>query len=295
MATVCAAALAAASVACLVHLPHPGEVRLAALRSPVPSSYAAPPFWLGAGLLATPVLLLLGPVVASLVLIALLVVRGVRERRRRAGARRDERRRAVEACGALAGELRAGRSPAAALAVAAELASGPSRQALRTAASAAQIGGDVAGSLLAMGAPSESGGRSSSALGSPAASPAAAPTAAVTAVPEVLRALAACWTVCAASGSGLASSVDRLEEGLRAEQERRRAIEAELAGPRATAGMLAVLPLAGLLLATGLGADPAQVLLHTPLGLACLVGGLIFDGLGLLWTGRLVDRAGGSD
>ena len=113
-------------------------------------------------------------------------------------------------------------------------------------------------------------------------------------MPEVLRALAACWTVCAASGSGLATAVEQLGEGLRADQERRRAVEAELAGPRATAGLLAVLPVAGLLLATGLGADPAGVLLHTPLGLACLTGGLLLDGLGLLWTGRMVARAGGT-
>jgi len=174
----------------------------------------------------------------------------------------------VEACAALAGELRAGRSPAQALDVAAGLAVGPSRTALSAAAAAAGMGGDVAGALRVT-----------------------AGTA--TAVPEVLRALAACWTVCASSGSGLAAAVERLEQGLRAEQAQRRAVEAELAGPRATAGMLAVLPLAGLVLAAGLGADPLHVLLETPVGWVCLLAGLGLDGLGLLWTGRLVTRAGG--
>jgi tight adherence protein B len=55
-----------------------------------------------------------------------------------------------------------------------------------------------------------------------------------------------------------------------------------------------VLPVAGLLMAAGLGADPLRVLLSTPLGLVCLVLGLGLDGLGVLWTGRLVRRAGGS-
>jgi len=112
-------------------------------------------------------------------------------------------------------------------------------------------------------------------------------------VPEVLRALAACWTVCAGSGSGLAVAVERLEEGLRAEQAQRRAVDGELAGPRATAGLLAVLPAGGVLLAVGLGADPLSVLFTTPLGLTCLAVGLGLDALGLWWTGRLVAGAGG--
>ena len=112
-------------------------------------------------------------------------------------------------------------------------------------------------------------------------------------MPEVLRALGACWTVCAGSGAGLASAVERLEEGLRADAAQRRAVDAELAGPRATAGLLAVLPAGGLLLAAGLGADPLRVLLTTPVGLLCLTVGLALDGLGLWWTGRLVASAGG--
>jgi tight adherence protein B len=100
--------------------------------------------------------------------------------------------------------------------------------------------------------------------------------------------------VCSTSGSGLAAAVERLEEGLRAEQAQRRAVDAELAGPRATAGLLAVLPAAGLLLAAGLGADPLHVLLTTPLGTVCLVLGLGSRRRGVLWTSRLVSRAGGT-
>jgi tight adherence protein B len=113
------------------------------------------------------------------------------------------------------------------------------------------------------------------------------------AVPQVLRPLAACFEVCSTTGSGLAAGVDRLEEGLRAAEAHRRAVDAELAGPRATAGLLAVLPVAGIGLASALGADPLHVLLHTPFGTACLVVGLILDGLGVVWTRRLVARAVG--
>ena len=207
-----------------------------------------------------------GPVAAVLTVAGALVARRWWVRRASTALVAAERSRAVEACSALAGELRAGRSPAEALGVAAELAVGPSRRCLRAAGAAAGLGGDVAAALT----PGPD-----------------------TAVPEVLRALAACWTVCARSGGGLAGAVERLEVGLRADAAQRRSVQAELAGPRATAGMLAVLPLGGLLLAAGLGADPLHVLFRTPVGVGCLLAGLALDALGLLWAGRLVARAGG--
>jgi len=203
-------------------------------------------------------------------LAALAVASSQRWRSRRAvvQAREAERGAAVEACAALAAELRAGRAPYQALEVAAGLALGPSRDTLAAASATAVLGGDVAGVLLRSG---DAG-----------------------AVAGVLRSLAACWTVCAGSGSGLAAAVERLEQGLRAERDQRRALQAELAGPRATAAMLAILPVGGLVLAAGLGADPVRVLLHTPVGWVCLTAGLGLDAVGLAWTSRLVARAGGT-
>ena len=282
--TVVGAGLAGLSAACLVGLTRSGGSRLDGLGlaqtrrgrvgvgpfGSVPSARSHDRLLPAAGF-ALGVFLVLGPVAALLAVLGAVLGERTRQGRRSGATRREERRRAVEACAALAGELRAGRTPAAALGAAAEIATGPSQQALRSAAAAAQLGGDVSSALAV-----------------------ASSSASATAVPELLRSIAACWSVCSVSGSGLASAVERLEEGLRAEQDRRRAVEAELAGPRATAVMLAVLPLAGMLLATGLGADPVGVLLHTPLGLACLAGGLLLDGLGLWWTSRLVVRAGGA-
>jgi tight adherence protein B len=183
--------------------------------------------------------------------------------RRRADADR-ERARAVEACAALAGELRAGRPPPTALVAASALAVGRTGEALRAAAAAAEVGGDVPEVLTR-----------------PAASSAA---------PELLRGLAACWALCASSGAGLAAAVERLEAAERDALDRRREVRTELAGPRATARMLAGLPVLGLLLAAGLGASPAW-LVTTPLGAACLVAGLALDAAGVVWTRRLVDRA----
>lgn len=274
MSIVIASALAGAAAATLVGLPRPGRLRVEDLAPH--GGGAAGPRRPARALLAVPaaaaltVGLLMGPAVAVLLgagAATAAYASGARARRRAVVA---EQAGAVHACGALAAELRAGRAPADALAAASAVAAGPLREVLRTTAAAAGLGGDVAAGLRVP----------------PAGTP--------TAVPEVLRALAACWSVCATSGSGLAAAVERLEEALRAEQAQRRALDAELAGPRASAGLLAVLPLAGLAMAAGLGADPWQVLLHTPLGLACLTLGLALDGAGVWWTSRLVARASGT-
>jgi tight adherence protein B len=181
--------------------------------------------------------------------------------------RERERAGAAEALAVLASELRAGRMPADALGAAAGVATGALSGTLSAAATGATFGADPGGALLR------------AAEGS--------------AVPEMLRGLAACWQVCSATGSSLAAAVDRLADALRAERAQRLAVEAELAGPRATAGLLALLPAAGVALAAGLGARPVHVLLHTALGLACLSVGIGLDLLGLWWTGRIVAAAGG--
>jgi tight adherence protein B len=203
----------------------------------------------------------------------------------RRGAADRERALAVEACSALSGELRAGRPPPVALAAAALVAAGapgdrstsapparssstpggPTGAALRSAAAVSAVGGDVAG-VLAAGADRS-------------------------AAPSLLRGLAACWTLCSGAGAGLAAAVEQLELAERDAEDRRRAVRAELAGPRATARMLAALPLLGLALAAAMGAEPLRFLLGTPLGLACLTGGVALDLLGLAWTSRLVRRA----
>lgn len=190
--------------------------------------------------------------------------------RRRLGRRQRlaaERERAVEACSVLASELRAGRPPAAALQAAADVAAGAVATSLRAAAGSAELGGDVAAALAAPSAGEDC------------------------AVPELLTGLAACWTVCAGTGSGLAAAVERLGEGQRAAADQRRAVEVELAGPRATARLLALLPVVGLLLAAGLGADPLGFLFGNAAGRGCLLVGLGLEVLGLRWTGRLAAGA----
>jgi len=273
------AVLAGAAAAVAVGLPTPSRLLLLAPRTEPYSSTSSAALLvrlgrlggrrrvLGMMLLALGGLPTFGPEVL-LVPLALLAAERVARVRRARAAREQERQQAGEACAVLAGELRAGRSAAQALTAAADVATGAVRLALLAASSSAGLGGDVPAALL---------GKASA-----------------SAAPELLAGLGACWQVCAGTGSGLAMAVDRLEEGLRAEQGQRLAVAAELAGPRATAGLLACLPLAGIGLAAALGARPVHVLLHTTIGLACAVLGVGLDGLGVWWTGRLVARVGGA-
>ena len=273
------AVLAGAAAAVAVGLPTPSRLLLLAPRTEPYSSTSSAALLvrlgrlggrrrvLGMMLLALGGLPTFGPEVLLVPLELLAAERVARVRRARA-AREQERQQAGEACAVLAGELRAGRSAAQALTASADVATGAVRLALLAASSSAGLGGDVPAALL---------GKASA-----------------SAAPELLAGLGACWQVCAGTGSGLAMAVDRLEEGLRAEQGQRLAVAAELAGPRATAGLLACLPLAGIALAAGLGARPVHVLLHTTIGLACAVLGVGLDGLGVWWTGRLVARVGGA-
>ncbi|AQS68396.1 type II secretion system F family protein [Streptomyces pactum] len=201
------------------------------------------------------------PAVAGAAGVPLLRRTRLAGRARRAGERRQDA--VIALCGALAGEVRAGRQPGEALLCAAHDTGGLGDA--RTAVlAAARFGGDVPGALAAA-----------------ARQPGA----------EGLRGLAACWWVAVDQGAGLAAGLDRLEGALRAERDQRSDLRAQLAGARATAVMLAGLPVLGLLLGVALGADPLYVLLHTGAGLGCLLAGGVLEGLGVWWVTRIVRAA----
>lgn len=214
-------------------------------------------------LLAAAAGLLAGPGVLALVGVAVAVAAHQRRCRSRERAVATGRRTAViELCTALTAELRAGRSPAAALPVAAATTA-PLADLLAAPLAAASSGVDVPAALRAAVVPGAQG----------------------------LRRVAACWAVAADTGAGLAAALDRVADGLRAEEEVRREVQAQLAAPRASALLLAVLPGFALLLGAGVGADPVRMLLHTRVGTVCLVTGLTLSGLGVLWTDALAGAA----
>lgn len=220
-------------------------------------------------------LAVLGASVLPLVAGAVAVPLVGRWLRRRAGAREAERASTAVAalCGAVVGELRAGREPGQALLIAlreglaADSPSATATSGLRlgeaesAVLAAARFGGDVPAALRQAAEGPGLGG---------------------------LSGMAACWRVAVDGGAGLATGLERLETALREDRRRREELRAQLAGAWSTVVVLALLPLAGLGLGAALGAAPLRVLLHTPGGLACLAVGAFLEAAGLYWACRIV-------
>jgi tight adherence protein B len=187
-------------------------------------------------------------------------VRGALTRGRREAA--ACRAAVIELCDGVAVELAAGQPPAAALLHAADVLSGLPGLALVV--DAARAGDDVADAL----------DRASATLGC-----------------HGLRLLAGCWRIGVDRGGMLAAVIEGLADALRDEQSHREDVALQLAGPRATARLLAGLPLLGLAMGVALGARPLGFLLGSLPGAMCLGLGVGLDVLGLWWTRRLVSAA----
>jgi tight adherence protein B len=103
--------------------------------------------------------------------------------------------------------------------------------------------------------------------------------------------LDAAYRISEALGAPLADVIDRVDADVRATRRARATVEAQTAGARATSTLLAGLPVAGLGLGAGMGADPVHLLLHTPVGGACALAAVACQCAGLGWIGRLVRGA----
>ena len=205
-------------------------------------------------------LLLATPVVAVLAAgCGAAAGRSLRQRLLAAGTGRRSRA-LVEALGALAAELRAGRPLEEAAATAVDACPDP--------AVAAALG-----PVLRLGEPPPG-----------------------TADDEPARALvrvAAAARLSAGTGCSLAGVLTAVEDDLRARLHVEQELRSAVAGPRASAATLAGLPVLGLVMGSGVGADPWRVLTTTGTGTVLLVVGVVLELAGITWSARLVRRAVG--
>ena len=178
------------------------------------------------------------------------------ERARGRAAASGRRTQVIAACDALVAELHSGRPPQGALEQVAQ-----EWPELAPVASAARPGADVPDALREV-----------------ATRPGA----------EALLDVAAAWQVSSRSGASLAGVLDMLSATLRDQQDLIRETAAAVAPARATAHLLAVLPVVGLGLGVALGGDPLHVLLRTAVGSLLLLVGTSLALAGVLWVERLV-------
>ena len=264
-----AVAVTLATIAVSLLLPPPSLLRLSPPTAASPSASAeapspalAPSFLLLVVMAASLALWSwLSPRRFLLALLAVAVAAGVaRIVRRRRAALAAERRsdQVLAACESMASDLSAGQPPLQSLDRAAA-----EWEELAPVAAAGRLGADVPTMLREL-----------------AARPGA----------RQLRTLAATWQVAHDTGSGLAGAITRAAEAIRSERRTARLVSAELASARATARMLAVLPLGVLVLGSGIGGDPVGFLIDTTPGLVCLASGLGLSFAGLLWLEGIADR-----
>ena len=191
--------------------------------------------------------------------LAVLAARKLFTGARQRSTRRRRQLDVIELCDALAAQLRAGLP--ASRAIERAFADFPDWRALTT---VARLDGDVpAGLRRCAEAPGADG----------------------------LLVVAAGWEVAGQSGAALAVVLDRVAAGLRADDEARAEVVAALGPPRATAKMLAVLPVFGLALGASMGAHPVRFLLQTVPGMWCLALGVGLALAGLSWVERIASAA----
>ena len=108
------------------------------------------------------------------------------------------------------------------------------------------------------------------------------------AVAEIRARLMAGWELAARQGLAITPMIDAVvqdaSERLAADSER----AGQVAGPRVSGYVMAALPVLGLLLGAGMGADPVQVLAHSGIGNVLLVVGVTLTCIGLLWSASIV-------
>lgn len=163
----------------------------------------------------------------------------------------------------LIGELRVGAHPVRAFAAAAAESPGLVGLSLQRVAARAHLGADVVTGMLAVEQDS--------------------------AVPAYWRRLAVYWELAAQRGLAISVLMRAAHQDIVERQRFADRVRAGLAGARATAFTLAVLPLLGVVLGELIGAHPVRFLLGGGLGGVLLVAGVGLIAAGLAWADRIIE------
>ncbi len=107
--------------------------------------------------------------------------------------------------------------------------------------------------------------------------------------------LAAAWQVATQAGAPLAGCLRELAASLRELAQVQRDLEVALAAPQATARLVMVLPVIGLVFGSLMGFDSLRILFATMPGLVCLGGGALLMLAAASWSRALVRRAAPAD
>jgi tight adherence protein B len=218
---------------------------------------------IGAGAVLAAVVLL--PLTSVLCLAVVGATAGLRYHRRHRMRRATGEGRTLEtALDVLVGELKAGSHPVRAFGVAADETAGAVADSLRSVAARARLGADVAAGLAAAA-------RSS-------------------ALPAHWDRLALCWRLASDHGLGIATLMRAAQRDIAERQRFSARVSSSMAGARATATILAGLPVLGILLGQLIGARPLGFLLGGHTGGWLLVAGSTLACGGLLWSERIADR-----
>lgn len=188
--------------------------------------------------------------------------------RRRQGVRRRTRIEEASAlqCAleVLVAELRVGAHPVAAISIAAGESDGRVAQTLGAVAARAVLGADVAAGLRAESALSTSPGH--------------------------WDRLAVCWQLAQTHGLAIATLMQAAQHDIVERERFRGRVAAGMAGARATAAILAGLPILGVVLGQSIGAEPLNFLLGGGAGGWLLVVGSGLICCGLLWSDRITAK-----
>ncbi|OBG01063.1 hypothetical protein A5773_03260 [Mycobacterium sp. 852014-52450_SCH5900713] len=221
------------------------------------------PGWLAAAVVGAAAVLV--PLTTLLAVAVVAATAGLRYHRRHRIRSAQREGHALEgALDVLVGELRVGSHPARAFGVAAGESAGAVAESLRAVAARARLGADVAAGLRVAAKSS--------------------------ALPAQWDRLALCWQLASDHGLAIATLMRAAQRDIAERQRFSARVTSNMAGARATAVILAGLPVLGVLLGQLIGARPLAFLLGGHAGGWLLVVGSALACGGLLWADRITDR-----